>query len=91
MAAVRLSPGLNGQTYVGLLQAMLAFDGRPLWFETLDDFTGSFLTVACPHCGEQLTIGPLFDGGQEVGRGAGGDVLLAGEVLPAPGHAFTAA
>ncbi|MEV7777146.1 hypothetical protein [Kitasatospora sp. NPDC088351] len=55
-AAARLGPGRDGRTYLGLLKAMLAFDGQPLWFETLDDFTDSFFTITCPHCGASVTI-----------------------------------
>ncbi|MGX1542550.1 hypothetical protein [Streptomyces adustus] len=39
-----------------MLRAILAFDLQPLWFETLDDFTDSFYTVACPHCHTAVTI-----------------------------------
>ncbi|MGW7310213.1 hypothetical protein ACWGI1_32210 [Streptomyces sp. NPDC054835] len=35
---------------------MLAFDGQILWSEALDDFTDSFVTVACPHCDAPVTI-----------------------------------
>ncbi|WP_431683707.1 hypothetical protein [Kitasatospora sp. KL5] len=35
--------------------------------------------------------GPLFDGGEEVGGAAAGDLLLVREVLPAPGRPATAA
>ncbi|WP_043463933.1 hypothetical protein [Kitasatospora sp. MBT66] len=55
-AAARLRPGLDGKTYLGRLRVMLAFDGQPLWFESLDDFTDSFVTVACPHCDASVTI-----------------------------------
>ncbi|MET9403558.1 hypothetical protein [Kitasatospora sp. NPDC002965] len=55
-AATRLRPCLDRKTYLSRLQAMLAFDGQPLWFETLDDFTDSFVTVVCPHCDASVTI-----------------------------------
>ncbi|WP_329176978.1 hypothetical protein [Streptomyces sp. NBC_01477] len=54
-AAARLGPDHDGPTYLGLLRALLAFDGRPLWFEALNDFTDSFFTVDCPHCGAAVT------------------------------------
>ena len=56
MAAARLRSGLDGKTYLSRLRAMLAFDGQILWFEALDDFTDSFVTVACPHCDAPVTI-----------------------------------
>ncbi|MFF8271540.1 hypothetical protein ACF059_29775 [Streptomyces sp. NPDC016562] len=56
LAAARLAPGQDRRTYLGLLRAILAFDLQPLWFETLDDFTDSFYTVACPHCRAAVTI-----------------------------------
>ncbi|MFD9117481.1 hypothetical protein [Streptomyces bottropensis] len=56
MAAARLRPGLDGEIYLSRLRAMLAFDGQTLWFEALDDFTDSFVTVACPHCDAPVTI-----------------------------------
>ncbi|MEU2631059.1 hypothetical protein [Kitasatospora sp. NPDC007106] len=56
LATARLAPGQDRRTYLGLLQAILAFDRQPLWFETLDDFTDSFYTVACPHCRATVTI-----------------------------------
>ncbi|MFF7492868.1 hypothetical protein [Streptomyces rubiginosohelvolus] len=55
MAAARLRSGLDGKIYLSRLRAMLAFDGQPLWFEALDDFTDSFFTVACPHCEAPVT------------------------------------
>ncbi|MFC5665986.1 hypothetical protein ACFP3U_23785 [Kitasatospora misakiensis] len=55
-AAARLRPGLDRKTYLGRLRDMLAFDGRPLWFESLDDFRDSFVTVGCPHCDAPVTI-----------------------------------
>ncbi|MEU8445923.1 hypothetical protein AB0F05_36500 [Streptomyces microflavus] len=56
LAAARLRSGLTGKMYLSRLRAMLAFDGQPLWFEALDDFTDSFVTVACPHCDAPVTI-----------------------------------
>ncbi|MGW4685622.1 hypothetical protein ACWEPM_12065 [Streptomyces sp. NPDC004244] len=56
MAAARLRSGLDGKVYLSRLRAMLAFDGQTLWFEALDDFTDSFVTVACPHCDAPVTI-----------------------------------
>ncbi|GHF77815.1 hypothetical protein GCM10018790_64920 [Kitasatospora xanthocidica] len=56
LATARLAPGHDSRTYLGLLQAILAFDRRPLWSETLDDFTDSFYDVACPHCHAAVTI-----------------------------------
>ncbi|MFI8369969.1 hypothetical protein [Streptomyces sp. NPDC085466] len=35
---------------------MLAFEGQPLWCETLDDFTDFILPVACPHCDAPVVI-----------------------------------
>ncbi|MHA6763912.1 hypothetical protein [Streptacidiphilus sp. PAMC 29251] len=55
-ATTRLTPSQDRRTYVGLLKAILAFDGQPLWFETLDDFTDSFYAVVCPHCHQAVTI-----------------------------------
>ncbi|MEV0192215.1 hypothetical protein AB0I39_27235 [Kitasatospora purpeofusca] len=55
-AAARLGPGPDPETYLGRLRAVLAFDGLPLWFETLDDLTDSFISVACPHCDAPVTI-----------------------------------
>ncbi|MFF4185415.1 hypothetical protein ACFYZ9_19675 [Streptomyces sp. NPDC001691] len=56
MATDRLRPGLDSKTYLSRLRAMLAFDGQILWFEALDDFTDTFVTVACPHCDAPVTI-----------------------------------
>ncbi|RSO09994.1 hypothetical protein DMH26_00385 [Streptomyces sp. WAC 05379] len=56
MAAARLRSGLDGRIYLSRLRAMLAFDGQILWSEVLDDFTDSFVTVACPHCDAPVTI-----------------------------------
>ncbi|MFJ5019324.1 hypothetical protein [Streptomyces griseoluteus] len=55
-AAARLQPGLDGKIYLSWLRAMLAFDGQPLWFEALDDFTDSLVTVDRPHCDAPVTI-----------------------------------
>ncbi|MBM9624524.1 hypothetical protein [Streptomyces zhihengii] len=55
-AAARLRTGLDGKTYLSRLRTILAFDGQPLWFEGLDDFTDSFVCVACPHCDALVTI-----------------------------------
>ncbi|MFD7731620.1 hypothetical protein ACFV6F_14685 [Kitasatospora phosalacinea] len=54
--AARLIPGLPEPTYLGLLRALLAFDGRPLWHTALDDFTDASYTLACPHCRASVTI-----------------------------------
>ncbi|MER6190133.1 hypothetical protein [Streptomyces cyaneofuscatus] len=56
MAAARLRSGLYGKVYLSRLRAMLASDGQILWFEALDEFTDSFVTVACPHCDAPVTI-----------------------------------
>ncbi|MEV6978385.1 hypothetical protein [Kitasatospora sp. NPDC093806] len=56
LAAARLAPGQDRRTYLRLLQAILAFDRQPLWFEALDDFSDSFYTVTCPHCRAAVTI-----------------------------------
>ncbi|MFI8423497.1 hypothetical protein [Streptomyces sp. NPDC085479] len=55
-AAARLRSGLGEELYLRRLRAVLAFEGRPLWCETLDDFTDFFLTVACPHCDAPVVI-----------------------------------
>ena len=48
--------------------------------------------VEVERLGDPDQLGGLQrDGGQEAGRRTAGDVLLAGEVLPAPAHPFTAA
>jgi hypothetical protein len=51
-----VSSPLDSDTYVYLLQALLAFEGVEVWGEELDRLNDEEFEVRCPHCFEDSSV-----------------------------------